>query len=130
MDTVTTIVSSEDLARRAIERRAIEAINWGMPAVNLDLMLQAGISAGARPNQIDVLKSLGIEKGKPFTPDQKKQQIEWLGRALHERSRLVLELPGDPVFNRFRGHPRIDAIIAALPNGRACRTPPRPPSGR
>jgi hypothetical protein len=31
--------SAEDLARRTIERRAIEAVIWGMPAVNLDLML-------------------------------------------------------------------------------------------
>src|ERR1700759_843669 len=29
-----------DLARRTIERRAVEAVNWGMPAVNTDLMLQ------------------------------------------------------------------------------------------
>jgi hypothetical protein len=28
--------SAEDLARRTIERRAIEAVIWGMPAVNLD----------------------------------------------------------------------------------------------
>ena len=40
--------SADDLARRTIERRAVEAINWGMPAVNLDLMLQAGIRAQAR----------------------------------------------------------------------------------
>ncbi|MGH6884209.1 MAG: hypothetical protein ACREFM_25025, partial [Hypericibacter sp.] len=33
-------LSVEDLARRTIERRAIEAIIWGMPAVNVDLMLQ------------------------------------------------------------------------------------------
>jgi hypothetical protein len=33
-------LSPDDLARRAIERRAIEAVNWGMPAVNYDLMLQ------------------------------------------------------------------------------------------
>jgi hypothetical protein len=32
--------SPEELARRTIERRAIEAVNWGMPAVNYDLMLQ------------------------------------------------------------------------------------------
>lgn len=32
--------SSDDLARRAIERRAVEAVIWGMPAVNADLMLQ------------------------------------------------------------------------------------------
>ena len=31
----------EALARRAIERRAFEAVVWGMPAVNFDLMFQA-----------------------------------------------------------------------------------------
>jgi hypothetical protein len=30
----------EDIARRTIERRAIEAVNRGMSAVNTDLMLQ------------------------------------------------------------------------------------------
>jgi hypothetical protein len=37
--------SAEDLARRAIERRAVEAVIWGMPAVNFDLMLQAMIGS-------------------------------------------------------------------------------------
>jgi hypothetical protein len=32
--------SAEDLARRTIERRAVEAVIWGMPAVNYDLMRQ------------------------------------------------------------------------------------------
>ncbi len=32
--------SAEELARRTIERRAVEAVIWGMPAVNYDLMLQ------------------------------------------------------------------------------------------
>jgi hypothetical protein len=32
--------SADDLARRTIERRAVEAVIWGMPAVNYDLMLQ------------------------------------------------------------------------------------------
>jgi|SRR6516162_1794221 hypothetical protein len=32
--------SAEDLARRTIERRAVEAVIWGMAAVNTDLMLQ------------------------------------------------------------------------------------------
>ena len=32
--------SPEDLARRTIERRAVEAMNWGMSAVNTDMMLQ------------------------------------------------------------------------------------------
>jgi hypothetical protein len=32
--------SADDLARRTIERRAVEAVIWGMPVVNYDLMLQ------------------------------------------------------------------------------------------
>src|SRR5215471_7382248 len=32
--------SAEDLARRTVERRAVEAVIWGMPAVNTDLMRQ------------------------------------------------------------------------------------------
>lgn len=37
-------LSAEDLARRAIERRAVEAVIWGMAAVNYDLMLQEMLS--------------------------------------------------------------------------------------
>jgi hypothetical protein len=33
--------SSADLSERAIQRRAVEAVIWGMPAVNTDLMYQA-----------------------------------------------------------------------------------------
>jgi hypothetical protein len=45
--------SAEDLARRTVERRAVEAVIWGMPAVNFDLMLQGMIgSAPGKPNQI------------------------------------------------------------------------------
>jgi hypothetical protein len=32
--------SPEELSQRTIERRAVEAVNWGMSAVNYDLMLQ------------------------------------------------------------------------------------------
>ena len=33
-------LSSRELADRAIQRRAVEAVIWGIPAVNYDLMLQ------------------------------------------------------------------------------------------
>lgn len=33
-------MSADELASRAIERRAVEAVIWGMPAVNTELMLQ------------------------------------------------------------------------------------------
>jgi hypothetical protein len=45
-------LSPDELAWRAIERRAIEAMNWGMPAVNYDLMFQAMVRAGGAMNQI------------------------------------------------------------------------------
>ena len=32
--------SPDELTRRTIERRAVEAVIWGIPAVNYDLMLQ------------------------------------------------------------------------------------------
>ena len=32
--------SADDLAKRTLERRAVEAVNWGMSAVNTDLMMQ------------------------------------------------------------------------------------------
>jgi hypothetical protein len=45
--------TSSQLAERAVYRRAVEAINWGMPAVNFDLMLQAMIgSVRGKPDQI------------------------------------------------------------------------------
>ena len=33
--------TATELAERTIHRRAIEAVIWGMPAVNTDLMYQA-----------------------------------------------------------------------------------------
>jgi hypothetical protein len=45
-------LSSAQLAERALHRRAVEAVIWGMPAVNYDLMLQEGLKTGARENQI------------------------------------------------------------------------------
>ena len=58
----------DELASRTIERRAIEAINWGMPAVNADLMLQALIKAGDKTfkvhidgyNMLDFLTKKGV----------------------------------------------------------------------
>ena len=45
--------STEDITRRAIERRAVEAVNWGMPAVNTDLMIQEMLTKTAgRMNQV------------------------------------------------------------------------------
>ncbi len=58
--------SPKDLQRRAIERRAVEAVSWGMPAVNFERMLQA---------MIDVLKTIGIAKDKRFAPDASTKRL-------------------------------------------------------
>lgn len=44
--------SAEDLSRRTVERRAVEAVIWGMPAVNYERMLQAATDNGAKLNQV------------------------------------------------------------------------------
>ena len=44
--------SAEEIKQRAIQRRAVEAVIWGMPAVNFERMLQEGIRNGAKPNQV------------------------------------------------------------------------------
>ena len=45
--------SAEELAKRTIQRRAVEAMNWGMSAVNTDLMLQEMLNKTAgKVNQV------------------------------------------------------------------------------
>ncbi len=62
--------SAEELDRRAIERRAVEAVNWGMAFVNYDMMLQAMIrdTKGA-PNQIVYWSRLANWKNQTLTPN-------------------------------------------------------------
>src|SRR5678815_4402606 len=46
------VLTPEQIGQRAVQRRAVEAVNWGMPAVNFDLMYQAMVKLGGRDNQI------------------------------------------------------------------------------
>ncbi|MBY5798283.1 DUF1254 domain-containing protein [Rhizobium leguminosarum] len=49
----TLAYSPEELAARTIERRAVEAVIWGIPAVNYDLMLQEMLTkTNGKPNEI------------------------------------------------------------------------------
>jgi hypothetical protein len=54
--TVTAPASASPTASVAADEqfvwRAVQAMIWGMPAVNLGLMLQAGLRAGMKPNQV------------------------------------------------------------------------------
>ena len=62
--------SGDELARRTIERRAVEAVIWGMPAVNYDLMRQAAIhEAKGAENQIVYWSRLPSWKNQTLTPN-------------------------------------------------------------
>jgi hypothetical protein len=49
---VAQISSPKDIEQRTVERRAVEAVIWGMPAVNYQLMLDAFEKVQGKPNQV------------------------------------------------------------------------------
>src|ERR1044072_3829296 len=53
----------------ALHRRAVEAMIWGMPAVNFDVMLQAAIANGARANQLVYWSRPVNSKNQTLTPN-------------------------------------------------------------
>jgi hypothetical protein len=61
--------SADEIARRTVERRAIEGVIWGMPAVNYDLMLQEMLKLGGKPNQIVYWSRLPDWKNQTLTPN-------------------------------------------------------------
>lgn len=61
--------SPDAIARRATERRAIEAVNWGIPAVNYDRMYQSMVHAGGGFNQIIVWTKLANHSDASLTPN-------------------------------------------------------------
>ena len=65
----TQTVSPDDLTRRTIERRAVEAVIWGMPAVNAELMFQAmtGRQGGLQPGRL--LVAAADWKNQTLTPN-------------------------------------------------------------
>jgi hypothetical protein len=68
----TSIDSPGDIAQRTIERRAVEAVIWGMPAVNYDRMYQAMVhdaKAGEGSNKIVHWSRLFDWKNQTLTPN-------------------------------------------------------------
>jgi hypothetical protein len=83
----------DDIASRAIERRAIEAVVWGMPAVNFDLMFEAMLhSTHGGFNQV-VTWSRPIDwKNQTLTPNP---DVVYLMPFLNtqEAGPVVIEIP-------------------------------------
>ena len=61
--------SAGDLNNRLLRSRAIEAVIWGMPAVNFERMLQAASANGAKPNQVVYWSKPVNWKNQTLTPN-------------------------------------------------------------
>jgi hypothetical protein len=61
--------SVDDPSRRQLESRAVEAVIWGMPAVNFDLMREAALKAKATDNQVVYWSRLPDWKNQTLTPN-------------------------------------------------------------
>ena len=58
-----------ELADRALHRRAIEAVIWGMPAVNFELMLRQMVKLGGAPNEVVFWSRPITWKNQTLTPN-------------------------------------------------------------
>ena len=61
--------SRQEVSNRAVHRRAVEAVIWGMPAVNYERMLQAAIDNGAKLNQVVYWSRPVNSKNQTLTPN-------------------------------------------------------------
>jgi len=61
--------SAEDLARRSVERRGVEAVIWGMPAVNLEILFQERHKVKADWNQVLYWSRLPDWMNQTLTPN-------------------------------------------------------------
>jgi hypothetical protein len=62
-------LSADEIARRIIERRAVEAVIWGMPAVNFELLYQGMVDSKGAWNQIVYWSRLPDWKNQTLTPN-------------------------------------------------------------
>ena len=87
------------LERQSIERRAIEAVNWGMPAVNYDLMRHAmHRDAGGKMNQV-------LYWSRPF---------DWKNQMLTPNPDVIYAMP---FFDLCEGGPMVIEIPPAGDDG-------------
>jgi hypothetical protein len=91
--------SAEDLARRAVERRAVEAVIWGMPAVNYELMYREMLKLGGKPNQIVYWPGLLDWRNQTLTPNP--DVIYFMAFVDTKGGPVVIEIPpiGEGVIN-------------------------------
>src|SRR5258707_6045352 len=85
--------SATELAERALHRRAVEAVIWGMPAVNYDLMLQEMLTK---------------------TAGKLNQMIYW-GRPLDWHNQTLTPNPDTLYFMTFMNTKDVGPIVIDVP---------------
>ena len=86
-------MSPSELANRVLHRRTVEAVIWGMPAVNYDLMLQEMLTK---------------------TPGKVNQVIYW-GRPLDWRNQTLTPNPDTLYFMAFLNTKDVGPIVIEIP---------------
>ena len=81
----------EQLAQRTVERRAVEAVLWGMPAVNFQLMLDAFQKMQGQPNQVAYWSKPLNWKNQTLTPNP--DTIYFMPFYDTRNGPVVLEIP-------------------------------------
>jgi hypothetical protein len=83
--------TAPQLTERMIHRRAVEAVIWGMPAVNYERMLQAAIANGAQANQVVYWSRPVNWKNQTLTPNPDTIYLN----PFYDTSRgpIVVEIP-------------------------------------
>jgi hypothetical protein len=92
-------LSAQDLNDRMIERRAVEAVIWGMPAVNTELMYQEMVKLGGGANQIVYWSGLLDWRNQTLTPNP--DVIYFMAFFNTKDGPVAIEIPpaGDGVIN-------------------------------
>jgi len=86
-------LASDELAERMLHRRAVDAVVWGMPAVNTDLMFQAmAREVGGKWNQIVYWSRLLDWKNQTLTPNPDSVYIMPFFNTA-EAGPMVIEIP-------------------------------------
>lgn len=85
--------NAAEMAERSVHRRAVEAVIWGMPAVNVDLMYQAmALSTDGSYNHITYWSRLPDWKIQTLTPNPDAIYLTpWFNTA--DVGPMVLEIP-------------------------------------
>ncbi|MBA2397470.1 MAG: DUF1254 domain-containing protein [Bradyrhizobium sp.] len=95
--------SPDDLTRRTIERRAVEAVIWGMPAVNTDLMLQEMLNkTSAKVGQVVYWGRPMEWHNQTLTPNP--DAIYFMAFFNTKDGPVVLDLPAGDANGSFNGN--------------------------